>query len=42
MPVWGALFESELEHGEATTHRTARLRMGLIIDHLRSIQQEEP
>lgn len=42
MPVWGPLFESDLERGEATTHRTARLRAGLIIDHLRSIQEEEP
>ena len=42
MPVWGAIFESELEEGGAATHRTARLRTGVLVDHLRSIQEEAP
>lgn len=41
MPVWGAIFESELEGGEAVTHRTARLRAGVLVDYLRTIQREE-
>lgn len=41
MPVWGAIFESELEGGDAVTHRTARLRTGVLVDYLRTIQREE-
>jgi len=42
MPVWGPIFESELEGEDAVSQRTARLRTGLLVEYLRSIQEEEP
>ncbi len=41
MPVWGAVFESELEaKGEARPHYTTLLRARLLTDYLRTLQEE--
>lgn len=40
MPVWGAVFEEQLEMDDAESHRTARLQTGLLVDYLRSIQEQ--
>lgn len=39
MPVWGAVFEAELEQDGAYTHRTALLQTGVLVEYLRTIQE---